>query len=84
MSSTYNTDTDTDAARQLRLAATVVGATFLLVGILGFVPGITTSYDDLSFAGHESEAEQETKKRGRREEAPAEPLYTPAVLRAAP
>jgi hypothetical protein len=58
MSSTYNTTADnTDAAKQLRLAATVVGAVFLLVGILGFVPGITTPYDDLSFAGHKSGAE---------------------------
>jgi hypothetical protein len=36
--------------------AMLVGAVFLLVGILGFVPGITTSYDDLSFAGHGSDA----------------------------
>ena len=34
----------------------VVGAVFLLVGIAGFVPGITTNYDQLSFAGHESAA----------------------------
>jgi hypothetical protein len=40
----------------LRTAAAVVGATFVLVGILGFVPGITSSYSDLSFAGHESNA----------------------------
>ena len=40
----------------LRTAAAVVGATFLLVGILGFIPGITSSYSDLSFAGHESNA----------------------------
>jgi hypothetical protein len=33
-----------------------VGAAFLLVGILGFIPGITSSYSDLSFAGHESNA----------------------------
>ena len=38
--------------RPVQLAATVVGAVFLLVGILGFVPGITTNYDQLSFAGH--------------------------------
>jgi ABC-type transport system involved in multi-copper enzyme maturation permease subunit len=57
MSSTYNTaGDDTDAAKQLRLAATVVGAVFVLVGILGFVPGITSNYDDLSFAGYESDA----------------------------
>src|SRR5688500_20321728 len=37
-------------------AATVVGAVFLLVGILGFVPGPTTNYDELSFAGHQSGA----------------------------
>jgi len=36
--------------------ARVVGATFLLVGILGFIPGITTHYDDMSFAGHMSGA----------------------------
>jgi hypothetical protein len=35
----------------------VVGLTFLLVGIAGFIPGITTDYDTLSFAGTESEAE---------------------------
>lgn len=28
----------------------------LVVGILGFVPGVTTHYDDLSFAGHDSGA----------------------------
>jgi hypothetical protein len=37
-------------------AAAVVGAVFLLVGILGFIPGITTDYDTMQFAGHESEA----------------------------
>lgn len=46
-----------DQARLVRLAATVVGATFLLVGILGFVPGVTSNYDELSFGGHESGAE---------------------------
>ena len=40
----------------VQLAATAVAATFLLVAVLGFVPGITTNYDELSFAGHESEA----------------------------
>ncbi len=40
----------------LRTAAAVVGAVFLLVGILGFIPGITTNYGDMSFAGHHSEA----------------------------
>ena len=36
--------------------AALVGVVFLLVGILGFVPGITTHYGDLSFAGHSSGA----------------------------
>jgi Domain of unknown function (DUF4383) len=40
----------------VQLAAAVVGAVFLLVGILGFIPGITTNYDQLAFAGHESGA----------------------------
>ena len=40
----------------LRTAAKLVAATFLLVGILGFVPGVTTHYGDLSFAGHGSTA----------------------------
>jgi hypothetical protein len=33
------------------------GIVFLAVGILGFIPGITTNYDDLSFAGKDSGAE---------------------------
>jgi hypothetical protein len=40
----------------LRTAAAVVGAVFLLVGVLGFVPGITSGYSDLTFAGHTSDA----------------------------
>lgn len=37
------------------LAATI-GAVFLLVGILGFVPGITTGYHEMTIAGHHSGA----------------------------
>lgn len=44
-------------ATPLQTAATVVAATFLLVGVLGFIPGITTSYDSMEFAGHESGAQ---------------------------
>jgi len=36
--------------------AAVVGAVFLLVGLLGFIPGITTDYEQISFAGHHSDA----------------------------
>ena len=33
-----------------------MGAVFLLVGVLGFIPGITTNYETMGFAGHESGA----------------------------
>ena len=36
--------------------AMVVAGVFVLVGILGFIPGVTTNYDQLTFAGHESAA----------------------------
>ena len=42
----------------IQAAAGLVGLTFLLVGIAGFVPGITTNlYDGLDFAGHDGDAE---------------------------
>ena len=41
----------------LQSAALLVGLVFLLVGILGFIPGITSNYDDLKFAGHNSDAQ---------------------------
>ena len=41
---------------RIELAALAVGATFLLVGILGFIPGITTNFGDMTFASHDSEA----------------------------
>ena len=40
----------------LRIAAGVVGGVFLLVGILGFVPGIVTDYGSMTTHGHESNA----------------------------
>ncbi|MEU4247117.1 DUF4383 domain-containing protein [Amycolatopsis sp. NPDC026612] len=40
-----------------RAAAMVFGVAFLLVGVLGFVPGITVDYGALRFAGHESGAQ---------------------------
>ena len=47
----------THAGRDLlRTAALAVGAVFLLVGVLGFVPGITTNYGELGAAGHHSGA----------------------------
>jgi hypothetical protein len=46
--------TDRTLAQKLAL---LFGAAFLGAGILGFIPGITTNYDDLSFAGTDSGAE---------------------------
>jgi len=43
-------------ASRMQIAATVVAAAFLLVGVAGFIPGITTDYDTMEFAGHESDA----------------------------
>ncbi len=41
---------------RLQQVAMLFGAVFLAVGILGFIPGITTDYGDMAFAGDESEA----------------------------
>src|SRR3954452_440145 len=41
----------------IQTVAMLVGLVFLLVGILGFIPGITSNYDDLKFAGHDSDAQ---------------------------
>jgi arginine exporter protein ArgO len=40
----------------IQVAALVMGVVFLLVGLLGFIPGITTNYGAMAFAGHQSEA----------------------------
>ncbi|MDU0315370.1 DUF4383 domain-containing protein [Phycicoccus sp. M110.8] len=50
------TGVDEAERTHVQRAAQVVGAAFLLVGILGFIPGITTNYDQMSFASHDSEA----------------------------
>ncbi len=40
----------------VQLASLLVGVVFLLVGVLGFIPGVTAHFDQLTFAGHESNA----------------------------
>jgi hypothetical protein len=40
----------------VQIAALAVSAVFVVVGVLGFIPGVTTNYDQLSFAGHGSGA----------------------------
>ena len=46
----------TSGRTNVQKAALAFGVVFLLVGVLGFIPGVTTNYEDLSFAGHHSEA----------------------------
>jgi Domain of unknown function (DUF4383) len=41
----------------IQIAALLVGAVFVIVGIAGFIPGITTNVGDMKFAGHESPSE---------------------------
>jgi hypothetical protein len=48
--------TGTRTRSLLQTLALAVGAVFLLVGVLGFIPGITTHYDSMELAGHESRA----------------------------
>jgi hypothetical protein len=43
-------------ATTLQKVATVVAAVFLAVGVLGFIPGITTNYGTMDSAGHHSGA----------------------------
>jgi hypothetical protein len=50
------TDTTRTTRHPVQTAALAVSAVFVLVGILGFIPGITTNYDQLDGAGHDSGA----------------------------
>lgn len=57
INSSARSGTNTTESNVPRMLATVVGVTFVLTGVLGFVPGITTGYDSLEFAGHEGNAQ---------------------------
>lgn len=48
--------TPSDIRSAVEKAALLIGVVFLIVGILGFIPGVTTNYESLSAAGHHSEA----------------------------
>ncbi|GAA1145899.1 DUF4383 domain-containing protein [Nesterenkonia lutea] len=53
-------DTHPDRTRSrkspVQLAALLYAVVFLLVGVAGFIPGVTTGYDTMQFIGHHSEA----------------------------
>ena len=56
--STYPGSTATAGARTaVQKAALGVGIVFLVIGVLGFIPGITSNYDSMSFASDDSKAE---------------------------
>ncbi|MFF7445527.1 MULTISPECIES: DUF4383 domain-containing protein [unclassified Streptomyces] len=54
---TTRTRNASSARTPVQKAALLVGAVFLLVAVLGFIPGITTDYDTMKFASHDSGAE---------------------------
>ncbi|MEV6694276.1 DUF4383 domain-containing protein [Micromonospora sp. NPDC051196] len=41
---------------RVQLAALAVAGLFLILGVAGFIPGITTGWGDMTFAGHHSGA----------------------------
>lgn len=59
---TYEEGSTTRGARsaapstRIRQAARVTAVVFLLVGVLGFIPGVTSDYDTLGLAGADSHA----------------------------
>ncbi len=58
MSTTAGRNMSTTGRPLICLVATAVGAVFLLIGILGFIPGVTTNlYDGLDLAGHKGNAQ---------------------------
>jgi hypothetical protein len=44
------------AGTAVQKASLIAGIVFLVVGLAGFIPGITSNFDRLSFAGHDSGA----------------------------
>jgi hypothetical protein len=45
------------ARTNVQMVAYAVAVTFGLVGVLGFIPGVTTDFDSMEFAGHHSGAQ---------------------------
>lgn len=55
-SAAETTGAGTNAMTLTQRVAAVVGAVFVLVGVAGFVPGLTQNLDAIAWAGNESEA----------------------------
>jgi hypothetical protein len=56
MASTHSPGSGVGTRTNIQKAALAVGVVFLLVGILGFIPGITSDFGQLSIAGADSNA----------------------------
>ncbi len=56
VSDSRTTGLATPGRTAVQKAAALVGVVFLAVGVLGFIPGITSHYSSMRFAGHLSEA----------------------------
>jgi hypothetical protein len=56
MATRSTTGNVTSERSPVRTAALVVSIVFLLVGLAGFIPGLTTDYGEMTFAGHHSDA----------------------------
>ncbi|GGH44226.1 DUF4383 domain-containing protein [Microbacterium album] len=56
MSTAHTARTGRFAETALQKAALIYGIVFLIVGLGGFIPGLTTNIESLEFAGHGSEA----------------------------
>jgi hypothetical protein len=55
---TTNDSTTTRTGRaSVHKGAALIGIVFLVVGVAGFIPGITTSYSEMKFASHLSGAQ---------------------------
>lgn len=56
MTTARNAGTGRFAETPVQKVALVYGIVFLIVGVGGFIPGLTTGMETMQFAGHESEA----------------------------
>jgi hypothetical protein len=54
---TNDSTTHRTGRASVQKGAALVGIVFLVVGVAGFIPGITTQYSDLMFASHLSRAQ---------------------------